>query len=419
MQQKINSRFKLLPINSRGFSILQVMVAASIMLALSMGINTLLTNHQKQSKSLTQKQEFIDLKNTMLGQLTKEGVCSWQLKDKVFNAAPPVSTTTASTTVISFTQIYQGMDASSAIIARVNEELPGTQTKTVVEGIQFKNIFPTGNADEYKGTFEISMTNRSLTLSLKPVQVSVIVRTDPTSPLSARKIIECTGGSPDKQLTNIGCQPGSYLTGFDADRALLCKELPTCTKGEILRGFTSEGDPLCEKLTYSDLIFPAMNCAPDLYMTGIDTTGNPICSPLPPALPPAPPPPQPANCSDPVGALGVTRSEACPPGQSGSITYSCNPPNWVATANTCQTLPPCTEVFTNPKVKCGGEFRFVNFGSSQEFCKSNGFDKSTRTSEKRTNPAVCKWSGGGWVKFDSEENGYLGSVTCARNTNCK
>lgn len=397
--------------SSYGFTIIEVMIAMAIMMVVVLGIMSLNNSQQKQSKSLSQKQELIDLKNALLSQITKSDVCSFHLKDKVFNAATTPTQQTPSPTIISFPQLNHAADPNSATIAKVGEKLPGTMTNLKVQSITFKNIFATGNLEEYRGVFEISMEPSSLALSLKPIQLPVALKTDPASPLNAKKIIECVTAL-DNIPMNLGtCDDGAYLVGYDADNSPICKHLPICEAGKVLQGFDSMGEGICVRLKYSDLLFTELKCPANQYQVGIGTSGEPLCANLP-SEPPG------ADCSFPDGMHGATRpGPACPQYFTGTITYKCVKPVW-QTINTCKPLPPCKQKFYDPKVFCNGEYRYVRQSQAVPFCIEKGYETGVKLVEHRTGPAVCQWEGSGWGKFNQDTNGTLGVVECRNTKNC-
>lgn len=148
-------------------------------------------SQQKEIRSLKQKQELVDLKNIMLQQLGKSEVCTWQLKDKIIDLSTAPTESSPSPTIINLGELRQGPNSTSALIAKTNERLPQSQTGLRVEQVSFRNIYATGNTDEYSGVFDISFASSSLAYSLKSVQTQQIFKVVGTDPATAKRIESC------------------------------------------------------------------------------------------------------------------------------------------------------------------------------------------------------------------------------------
>lgn len=172
-----------------GLGLIEVLVALGVMSIIGMATMTMIENQHRQITVLVQRQEMADLKNTMLTLLSKPNVCSWQLKDRVVNVSGALSEASPSSTVLSLPILRQGTTATSAILAQVNQNLPGSRLR--VTSISFRGIYPTGNPNEYRGNFEIVLNSGSTTLATKPVQITQVIQTVASDPLNAKRIDSC------------------------------------------------------------------------------------------------------------------------------------------------------------------------------------------------------------------------------------
>lgn len=155
--------------SNKGFSLVEVMIAAAIGAAVLIGVATMFKNHQNTLKSMYQRAELIEFKNMLTQSLAPTDVCSWQLKDKAVNTAG-VTTTVPSSTVMDIPVLYRGEDLNSAVLARAGEKLPNTTTGIKVERINFKGITATGIPNEYTGYYEVYLDRNSLAAPIKPVR---------------------------------------------------------------------------------------------------------------------------------------------------------------------------------------------------------------------------------------------------------
>src|SRR3954471_10649959 len=86
-----------------GMGIIEVLVAVSMLSAVSMGMIILFQSQQAQIRALVQKQDSITLKNMMLQQLANPNVCTWQLKDKVIDVSMATTAAAPSPSELVFT----------------------------------------------------------------------------------------------------------------------------------------------------------------------------------------------------------------------------------------------------------------------------------------------------------------------------
>lgn len=181
--------------SNAGMGLIEVLVALGLVSMIAMAMASMFSSQQKSIRYFSQKQEMIDLKAIMQQQLAKINVCTWQVKDKVIDVSMATSESSPSPTVIALKDdaIYQGIDDTSAVIAKAGQRLPTSLNGIFVASVSFKNIYATGNPNEYKGVFDVSFDASSLVFAAKPVQVQQIIKTTAADPLNAKRIDSCLG----------------------------------------------------------------------------------------------------------------------------------------------------------------------------------------------------------------------------------
>lgn len=201
------SRFSQNPLATEsGLSLIEVLIAVAILVVVSMGMAGSLSHFHNQLRGISQKQEIIELKNLMTQQMSKVGVCTWQLKDKVIDVSMATTEASPSPTVLNLGEIYMGQDATSPILAKSGQRIPESLSGVQVSSIFFKNIYATGNPNEYKGIFQINFDSTSLAAPVKPLQVQQIFWTEAADPVGAKRIQVCKGGSGQ---IKVECATGS------------------------------------------------------------------------------------------------------------------------------------------------------------------------------------------------------------------
>lgn len=187
--------------NDAGFSLIEVMLGVGILAVISFGMAGSLSNMHSQLRGVSQKQEILELRNLITQQLSKPGVCTWQLKNLVIDVSQPTTETSPSPTVLNLAELRMGPDASSPLLAKSGDRIPESLTGVKVTKIFFKNIYATGNPNEYKGLLQINFDANSLVVPVKPLQIQQIISTNPTDPLGAKRIDACKSGSGTVKAT--------------------------------------------------------------------------------------------------------------------------------------------------------------------------------------------------------------------------
>lgn len=192
-------------LGNSGLTILEVMIAAAIMLVMMLALLTMSDSQMKEAKAVYQKTELTELRNQLRQIFANRDVCTWQLVGSPTNTIDTTNDPAQSSTVIPLSTLYQGLDSSSTVIANTGLPLPLSSSGLVVSNIQFTDIKASGLAGQYQGNIEIQFQPNSLASPLRPVRFLQTVQVDLLNGTpTARPILYCTAG----------CEPDTLDTGF-------------------------------------------------------------------------------------------------------------------------------------------------------------------------------------------------------------
>jgi prepilin-type N-terminal cleavage/methylation domain-containing protein len=207
---------------AQGFSLIEILIAIAIVSVLALALATMTSNGQKEMKALVQKSEILEVKASLLQNLSLYEVCTWQFKDKVINTTN-VTSTLKSNTTLSFNAIHLGPDASSAILAQAGQDLAGSQSGLKVATITFDEITATGMPDEYMGYLTVHFNSQNLVRPLKPARIQKIVHVIGSDPASAKRIDRCIVAS----YSQVFSLPISTLKTYHSDVLVDCSNMNT------------------------------------------------------------------------------------------------------------------------------------------------------------------------------------------------
>lgn len=218
--------FKLIKSQS-GISLIEAILALSMLSILAFSMLSITNSIQRQMKATTQRQDVFEFRNLLNQQLSKGSICSWQLAGQPVDISGVLTQSSPSSTIIDLPRLYQGPDNTSAILAEVGSRLPGSDL--VVSKILFKDIYKTGNPNEYMGTFEIQFDPSTVAGIMKPIQHQKLFMANPISSTSA-DILSCGNSmSNTPPIRGVFCNTYSSCGGTDgkchiagSENALAC-----------------------------------------------------------------------------------------------------------------------------------------------------------------------------------------------------
>lgn len=204
-----------LKLNEKGMSLVEVMVVSGILAISGLVLMNLISGQSQMQKSLAQKSEMQDLKQSLLSALSNPATCACQLNpaNNTSNVFPLTFDSTAATPPsIEMTTLYGGCDAAnrpSFPVATEGQVLPGTQTGLKVAKIFLSNINAVGNPANriFKAEFTVQFDPTTEVIARQPVTISQFFTADPTQPATAQQVLTCSSAP-----LGAGCQRVDSLT---------------------------------------------------------------------------------------------------------------------------------------------------------------------------------------------------------------
>lgn len=205
--------------NEAGFSMVQVLIAIAISGMLAMGIATMMSNQNKEAKSLGEKVAIIDLSNLLMTTWTDPSVCTGQ-----FSGTTLDTTLVGSPTPLELNLTTVAGNGSPIINAGdvVSPIAPGFKVSTI------KVTRFTGSGDDFNAVLQIDFQVTKNTRAHKPAMVRLKFKTDPSTPANAKAILACGGSNsilvtapspygclaPRNGTCNIDSAPGMKFCGL-------------------------------------------------------------------------------------------------------------------------------------------------------------------------------------------------------------
>jgi prepilin-type N-terminal cleavage/methylation domain-containing protein len=187
--------------NSKGFSLIEILVAGALISVVSMAMMTMMKSQETQVQRINQKMEVNDIKNQLQTLFTSSAACLCQFApSQTFN-----STDASGHQFITLDKIK--LDCASSILLQVDQK---TETGLVVDKIQFADLRPT-SPTQWLGNWTVYFKNSALA-EFKPMKLGQIVTIDNSVP-SAARITSCTGSGQSYRQVSIVAIPNFPLNG--------------------------------------------------------------------------------------------------------------------------------------------------------------------------------------------------------------
>jgi type II secretory pathway pseudopilin PulG len=187
--------------NSKGFSLIEILVAGSILFIISMALMTLMRSQETKVIRINQKMDVNDIKNQLQELFASNAACLCQFAPgQTFN-----STDTSGNQFIPLDKIK--LDCASSTLLQLGQK---TETGLVVDKIQFGDLRPM-SPNQWIGNWTVQFSNSALA-EFKPMKLGQIVTIDNSTP-SAAKITSCTGSGQSYRQVSIDAIPGFPFDG--------------------------------------------------------------------------------------------------------------------------------------------------------------------------------------------------------------
>lgn len=185
--------------NSHGSALVMVMAGVAITGIMVAGITTLIVNGQRETQSLAQKLEILQIQQTVMGDLADSTVCgcNFDPTKNTTNGAPLTFNSNApSSSSINLSTLYSGCNAGqpSNPTLKVGQPVPGSQSGLAIASVQLTDIQPTGAPGGFRGQLQVSFDRSKMVISRHPASVALNFQADVGNP-GAAKIIGCAAGA--------------------------------------------------------------------------------------------------------------------------------------------------------------------------------------------------------------------------------
>ncbi len=208
--------------SNSGFSLLEVLVALSLMMVAGLAMTTMMYNQMKEIRAMQEKMATVELGANIVKTLTSSSICRFLMSDpsqSSTSATPNRSAdninATDATTLAASTITFQRLPAAASItaipVAKVGDAASANTPDFKVTAMKFKN-FTSNGLDQYLADLEVSFAQPPLAVrSLKPfVLEKVNFTTLDTDPINSKRITDCSAPrGPGPQLRRFSF----YYTG--------------------------------------------------------------------------------------------------------------------------------------------------------------------------------------------------------------
>lgn len=197
--------------NQVGMSLIETLIAVAIMGVVSAGMAQFISSQIKQSHGLQETIARMDFEKSLVGSLGNGSICTFVLNDASQSSVAPLPNrsvdtfdstliTTANPLVINVRNLPASPSVSSPSIAKVGEQASALANGVVISAMKFV-IRPNLPPDVFLADLHVEFDSASLVRPLREVVIQNIqIATDTASPLTAKKIMGCSGwGEPRAQ----------------------------------------------------------------------------------------------------------------------------------------------------------------------------------------------------------------------------
>lgn len=262
--------------NSRGQTLIQVMIAGAIAGIIIMTMVTAQTAMTRQAAQMSEKMASLDLQRTITMTLASPGACNLMLTDSPPAAFNPTSINAKTVPAMKFTKVPLSGTAGSPSVVAVSGTTPASpMSNTVfVKNIEIKDLacVPgpcSATSHAFSGNLTVELDQSRLVMALAPLKFPVT--------------FSSTGGSGSQTLKtcNLANAGGAGAPGTTAGSPCTTSEsVTTCT----INGVTG---PACNPLGPSQTTTYTMN---GIVVTGggpggrcclvANVNGIPVCNPF-------------------------------------------------------------------------------------------------------------------------------------------
>ncbi len=209
--------------NQKGMSLVEVMLAAGIMIVIGAAISSLILSQAKETKSLSEILAALDLEKNIIASMADGSVCQYMLTNpsqSSFNSmALPQKITSPSPIYAKVTQAGPG-----PIVAKVGDTASTYSSSMIIKSIKLEVL--SGSGTSYTGRWLIEFDETKSVRAHKPISVSTTLSVDSTNPTAAKFVGCMTTGVAQGYMQT--CPAGTFTVGYGVDGIIQC-QAPTAT----------------------------------------------------------------------------------------------------------------------------------------------------------------------------------------------
>lgn len=320
----------MLVFNTKGQSLIQVIVGLAVGAIAMMAFLSMTTNNQKETRAITEKMASMDLQTIVSTVLADGQVCTYILTDvtqATNRSTNIINSDNLSSAVVNINSLPSNAVLGAPVVAAVGQLASPLSSSLRISSISLKNW--SGGGDVFLANLEIAFNSNGLVRPLKPIVMRMLVKTDPTTPSNAKLIKGCVErGSLNSVTYERRCQWSSTGSGFSSSP---CNP-STCAVGEIDHGSTCVTNTIaaggssgyygghcariCEYRSTVPGVVVVKTCP---FSTSGSGMSNNVCNP--PACP---------SGAAPLGGVGCSVAQLISGGSSGYYVGDCRRSCFVA-----------------------------------------------------------------------------------------
>lgn len=174
------------------------MAASAISLLVIMGVFSMIGDMRNETRSLEEKLAALNLEGSLIRTFQDLGICTniltqptpWEFNSTLIGSATPP--------VYNLTSIPSTSLVGAAALIEVGKSASPLSSSLIISKIQLTRI--TGSGNNYSGEFVIDFDTTKTIRSIKPLSFQMNFFTDPTTPVSAKKVLGCQPTSSEMKI---------------------------------------------------------------------------------------------------------------------------------------------------------------------------------------------------------------------------
>lgn len=190
------NQYLCLKLNSKGQSLIQVLVSIGLMSILITLFASIVTSQQKEIKSLTEKQAYIEFSNFAIDTLSTGEVCKFETNNPTVQTLD-LTPDNIQNAKFTFNELHTKPDSTSPMLVRVGDAVSSLTNSLVVKSIELAEF--SGGGPSYLANWVIKFDEEKTVRALKPLKIKTMVNFD-TANLAASKVQNCKAEGETKQV---------------------------------------------------------------------------------------------------------------------------------------------------------------------------------------------------------------------------